>query len=398
MNGLVPDVTCVGDNSFWGENGGVTQLKYSRAHVTIGICRFPTGFFAGNYCVLSPGDYPSDCLVGVNTFAPPHLVRKKLHARRDEPATWFGSPAFRMPTRKAQNDRPNDAVDPALTPDLPTLWEYAQRCVMMEFAEILFQVLLTGFDVMLVYTAIPPYPWMEKDETGAYVPSWADVPQVTLAMVLVVLVYASSSLLLCILLKRLMTGPTMSVLGKLGSDALFESSLWTWSARWIEWFWYNDDRFLAPMNMLLGDTLAANSIIRRPMGCKIGARTLLLNHGWTNMDCVVWGSDCVYSDQKFQLHTYEDRRLKVGTVTIGDRCSLVHCTAMALSVIGDGVTVTANSCVSKGEELSSGAVYSGIPTSGNRDATAASKRFEGRHPAPDLSQDRSCMALTAEHI
>ena len=134
MIGLLPDVTCIGDNSFWGNGGLCTQLTFQDNTCSVGICRFPTGFFAGNNCVLSPGNYPTDCLVGVNTYASPHLLRRKLNSLRDEPTTWFGCPAVQMPMRKGQMGRPSDCEDPALTPDLPTFYEYIRRCLMMEWA------------------------------------------------------------------------------------------------------------------------------------------------------------------------------------------------------------------------------------------------------------------------
>ena len=169
-------------------------------------------------------------------------------------------------------------------------------------------------------------------------------------------------------------------------------------ARLVEWMWYHDDILLAPMKGLLKDTLAANSIIFRPMGCQIGARTLLIDYPWTDMDCITFGNDCVCSYPHNQVHSYEDRTLKIGRVTVGDGCALVRCTLMANSKVGDGATVLANSTVAKGEELPAGGVYSGIPTTGNPAAMRMTKRYAKLHPAPDFSQDRSCMAATADHF
>lgn len=110
---------------------------------------------------------------------------------------------------------------------------------------------------------------------GDYVPSLALVPLCACALMVVPPITAVTSLLVSILTKRILLGGHASVReALLGPQEMLKCYLWSWESRLVEWFWYNDDISLTGMLALTKDTLAQNSMLLRPLGAKIGDRSV----------------------------------------------------------------------------------------------------------------------------
>ena len=143
--GLLPDTTCVGKSSFWGQNSLSNACRFKGKTLTIGVSRFPESCFLGNHAVLSEGNYRTDCLIGVGTYVPPdtHAVSRHMASRRDPPTTVFGNPMFHMPLRDTQTTADLNSTK---SPYLPTFFEYVRRIVMFD----LMRMSLPAFVICLV--------------------------------------------------------------------------------------------------------------------------------------------------------------------------------------------------------------------------------------------------------
>lgn len=137
--------------------------------------------------------------------------------------------------------------------------------------------MITTLGIFVTLCTIPPNPLMpgSYDSHGNYVPSLGLVPLVACALMLVPPITAVMSLLVSIVTKRLLLGGHGSVReALLGPQEMLECHLWSWESRLVEWFWYNDDIVLTGMLGLTKDTLAQNSMLLRPLGAKVGARSV----------------------------------------------------------------------------------------------------------------------------
>lgn len=104
-------------------------------------------------------------------------------------------------------------------------------------------------------------------------------------------------------------------------------------------------------------------ILLRLFGVKTGKRVWLNTTDITEHDMVEIGDDTALNeDCGPQTHLFEDRVMKVGSVKIGNRCSIGARTIVLYdSEIGDDVNVDALSLVMKGENLQSNSDWVGSP-------------------------------------
>ena len=153
--------------------------------------------------------------------------------------------------------------------------------------------------------------------------------------------------------------------------------------------------------MVCSDTLVINTLYRA-LGMRIGARTLMLGFrsfwkiGYDVADLSLFsiGSDCVFSSCTPQVHTYEERLLRIGPCHVGDGVTMIRTTAMAQTTIGSGCCVFANTVIMKGQSLEPNKVYQGVPA--NEIAQSNSKgeiekleRIDVCHCVPPISSNCS---------
>lgn len=343
--GMLPDTTCVGANSFWGFGSYSTAVSFRDDCMHVDVSRFPEQCFLGNKAVLSGGNYPTDCLVGVGTFVSKNSLRRKMNSHRDNPTTVFGLPIFNMPLRDSQNIN-SDVND---SPFIPTFFQYVQRFIMYDVAYKVLQGAVICFVFAALRTTIAIAASMTVSGYilgGAYLMTFGVFTALSVIVPL-------SLVIIIVTLKRVL---------QLGYRTRSGSySFWSYDAQVIHFLWYFPDMFLAPMNAIVGNTLLANSLLWRPMGAKIGSKTLLIDHHATDIDLINIGSECVSSHPQYQLHSYEERLLRIGTVRIADHVTLIGAQLMANAKLGSHTTVFANTVVMKSQELLAGQTYAGVP-------------------------------------
>jgi len=385
LHGMLPDITCVGNNSFWGMGAFITQTRHSGGYLTVLGTRLPTQCFLGNKAVLAPGDYPSHCMLGVGSYFPPHVLRKHLNSCRDEDSTWFGIPPFKMPQRKTQSSRPSDCVVPGQSPFIPSLYQYIQRFVMRDFVEWIC-VSIPPWICIVVFFFIATQITIMSTTDEIFYPSWSVFAVATGCMAVSAVAVPTVLLMLGLLMRRGFLCGGNQVPKK-------EHRMWDYDTRVVEVFWWCTDPFTGWWLQLTQDTLMANSIVWRPLGATVGARTLLIGYESVDICSTHVGKDSCISYPKYQLHSYEERVLKIGNTEIGDRVTLVNCCLMAGTKVGSDVTIIANSSVLKGDELPSNKVYSGVPTNPDEESTDEKANFAGKHQLEDFSHGAEpCMA------
>jgi len=101
----------------------------------------------------------------------------------------------------------------------------------------------------------------------------------------------------------------------------------------------------------------------RFFGVKIGKLAWINTTDITEFDMVNIGDDAALNNSCGpQTHLFEDRVMKVGKISIGDRTSIgSNCIILYNSEVGDDVSIEPLSLVMKGESLPKGTKWGGSP-------------------------------------
>jgi non-ribosomal peptide synthetase-like protein len=101
----------------------------------------------------------------------------------------------------------------------------------------------------------------------------------------------------------------------------------------------------------------------RFLGIKIGKRACLFTTDFTEFDVISLGDDVAMNvDCGPQTHLFEDRIMKIGTISIGNESSIGAQTIILYdTIIGNNVKLEALSLVMKGENLSDNSCFEGCP-------------------------------------
>jgi len=101
----------------------------------------------------------------------------------------------------------------------------------------------------------------------------------------------------------------------------------------------------------------------RLLGVKIGKRVCMNTTDITEYDIVSIGDDSVLNeDSGPQTHLFEDRIMKIGSVTIGKRCTIGSRTIILYdSKVEDDANILPLSLVMKGETISGNKNWTGSP-------------------------------------
>ena len=348
--GLLPDVTCIAPNSFWGQGAYSSMVTIKGGLMTIEASRYPEMFFPGNKAVIQGGDHPTDCLIGVSTCSPIGTNRG-LNARRDRPRILFGDPVFDLPAEP----EPEPSSTIGESPFLPSFSQYTRRMLVFEGSRLVTFAILVWAGLASIVLPIIVYSWSQDRHN-----------MTTMRAALITWCAALGALFVIPVL--------LAIIGVLFKHLIWcahrtdkgNYDIWSSQALKVVVGWYNIRRYIQPLDVLLSGSTLTNVFLWRPLGANIGSRTLLidlsLNCQYAIDTCSMnIGSDCMVSIPRFQLHSFEERLLRTGETHIGDRVTLTGTVVMANTVIGDDVVVAPNSVVMKGQELLPNTTYHGIP-------------------------------------
>lgn len=323
---VVPELVEIGAESFFADGIYLGCADVRRGTARLGLTTLGSNTFLGNHVVVPPGEQlPDDILIGISTRADAKEIARG-QAR-------FGHPSFDLPRREVVS------VDRSLTHD-PSPIRYWNRVFweMLRFALPILPMVLTALWYMILVN--------EESEVS---PLDYDL-----------LVIPSAALLPLAMLCLGVLGMKWALIGRVKPG---QHPLWScWCSRW-DFVYVAWARWATPILRRLDGTFLLPAYLRA-MGLKIGRRAVLGPEfaQVVDPDMIEIGDGATVSAM-FQAHTFEDRVLKVGKVTIGANSTVSHGTVPLYgAAVGAGTHVGPHSVIMKQEHLLPGLRYQGVPT------------------------------------
>jgi non-ribosomal peptide synthetase-like protein len=324
---ITPNLLRIDDESFVADAACIGPARVFNNMLMLAPTQIGCRSFLGNAAFLPGGGALADrCLLGVLSVPP---------ANPAEPGTdWLGSPAMFLPRRQQSECFPETLTF------TPTRRLYAERLA-IEFFRIV----------------LPPTLWFATAALGIHV-------------LLQLIQFGSLTLLAAIsplLYLALALTATLVVVGikylLIGTYRPLVRPLWSHFVRRTELVTGLYENVTAPMllSTLTGTPFAAP--ILRLFGVKIGRRVWIETSYITEFDLVSIGDDSeIGMFASLQTHLFEDRVMKMSHVRIGRGCTVgARSIVLYDSVMEDGASLDALSLLMKGETLSAGSRWRGIP-------------------------------------
>jgi non-ribosomal peptide synthetase-like protein len=322
-----PDLLVLEDDCFVADMASVGSATYCNGHVAFRLTDVGTRAFVGNASFVPSGTYlGEDSLVGVLTVPPAAGV--------DAGTSWLGSPPFYLPKREMYEGFTEEQT-----------FRPSRRQVLARYAiEALRIVLPSSILAVSAFATLYALSFV----AGA-APMWA----VVLATPVIALLAGFAVVLVVAAIKWVVVGRYRPRV----------EPLWSGFVRRTEFVTgiYEATAVPALLAVLAGTPLLAP--VLRLFGVKAGRRTLLDTTYVTEFDLVHIGDDVsVGTAASLQTHLFEDRVMKMSTVSLGDRSSLGSRSVVLYGThVGEDTTLAALSLVMKGESLMPGTTWQGIP-------------------------------------
>jgi len=322
---VVPELITIGEEPFFADGIYLGGADVRQGTVRLAPVRLGRNTFLGNHAVIPAGEtLPDDILIGIGTVADSSLIERGQSR--------FGHPSFDLPRREIVE------ADRRLTHD-PSAIRYVNRLFweLLRFTLPVVPLLLTllWYTIMVDEESLPPLVYQL-----VVVPVAALVPLVALCATVLAL-------------KWLLIGRV-----KPGQHALWSCWCSRWDFVYVAWA-----KYAALLLQGLEGTFILPTYLRA-MGLRIGKRAVLGPQFAQVVDPdMLRIGDGATVTAMFQAHTFEDRVLKVDTVTIGAGATISASTVPLYgAVIGENAHVGAHSVIMKHEHLLPGVRYQGVPT------------------------------------
>ncbi|HEV7508956.1 MAG TPA: amino acid adenylation domain-containing protein [Thermoanaerobaculia bacterium] len=332
---VIPELIEIGEESFFADGIYLGRPWLHRGTITCAKTTLSKNTFLGNHVVIPGGSQlPTDILIGISTVA---------DASRIRPGTsWFGHPLIELPRREVvESDR-------RLTHD-PAWYRYVNR-LFWEYLRGLIPI-IPAFLGILWFKVLPH--WRATETRDVFFA--LTLPGFTMAegACLVAIVLVSKWLLL----GRVREG---------------RHPLWScWCSRWdflyVLWAAY----VRGSLTSLEGTPFMIWWL--RAIGARIGRRVVLGTRfaQVVDPDMLIIDDDATVSCL-LQLHSFEDRVLKIAPARFGARSTVGNGAVLLYGAnIGEGARVEDGSVVMKHETLLPGQYYVGAPTRPARPPEAA---------------------------
>jgi non-ribosomal peptide synthetase-like protein len=322
-----PDLLTLGTESFVADQAVIGAARFHNGHVVLGETTLGERCFIGN-AALVPGDtlLPRGSLIGVLTVAPTGPV--------EAGTTWLGSPAIFLPRRQA-----SAKFDESRTyrPTFPLL-----VCrLAIEFLRVVGPSTLTFAAMFLMAVSV-----LRLNVRL----SW---PLLVLSLPAVYLAIAALATVVVAALK-------WGVMGRYRPRVAPQWSHFVWRSELITGL-YENVAVVWLVGWLGGTPLMGPAL--RLFGTRIGRRVYMDTSFVTEFDLVRVGDDAALGTQAaLQTHLFEDRVMKLSTVTIGAGCTIgPRSVVLYDSTLEAGAELEGLSLVMKGESLPAQTCWRGIP-------------------------------------
>jgi non-ribosomal peptide synthetase-like protein len=322
-----PDLLVLEDDCFVADMASVGSATYCNGHVAFRLTDVGTRAFVGNASFVPSGTYlGEDSLVGVLTVPPAAGVSRGT--------SWLGSPPFYLPRREMYEGFTEEQT-----------FRPGRRQVMTRYAIESLRIVLPSS--ILGVAAFATLYVLSFVAAGAAL--WA----VVLATPVIALLSGFATVLLVAAVK-------WAVVGRYRPRV---EPLWSGFVRRTEFVTGIFEATAVPVLLaaLTGTPLLGP--VLRLFGVKVGRRSLLDTTYVTEFDLVRIGDDVsVGTAASLQTHLFEDRVMKMSTVSLGDETSVGSRSVVLYGThVGTGTSLAALSLVMKGESLMPGTTWQGIP-------------------------------------
>ncbi|MCB5909099.1 Pls/PosA family non-ribosomal peptide synthetase [Streptomyces pinistramenti] len=327
---LDPDLLTLRDGSFVADMAHVGAATFAGGQVAFGTTEVGERAFVGNAAVVPAGTRTGPgSLVGVGTVPP----------RSGVPAgtTWLGSPAIDLPVRQSSGSFPERLTF------RPSRRAVLQRLA-IEFFRITMPASLLSGSVYLYLLGL------------AGVARALDLPGAALVSPFLVMAAGCAVVVYCAAVKQVVIGTYRPRV----------EPLWSLFVRRTEFITGLFEAAVVPagVRLLIGTPFLPP--VLRGFGTRVGRGAWIGTTFLTEFDLVELGDDvAIGPGVSLQTHLFEDRVMKMDTVTVRDGAS-VGTRAIVLydGVVGENVSLGALSLLMKGERLAPGTSWRGIPAEG----------------------------------
>jgi non-ribosomal peptide synthetase-like protein len=323
---VTPELVELADDCFFADGIYLGRPLYHRGHVHCARTSFQRQTFLGNHAVIPAGAHlPEGILLGVCTVAEPERITAG--------SSWFGHPAFELPRREQVIADERETFRPSPIRVLNrALWE-STRLLLPVLPSL--ALVLWALELPRLQPTIAPLLFALGVLPGA------------------VLATAAAGLVTALIVK-------WTLLGRMRPGT---HTLWScWCCRWDFLFEVWSAYARPVLEAVEGTPLIAPYL--RLMGARIGHRVVFGASlaQLVDPDMLTIEDDATVSCN-LQLHSFEDRVLKLGPSRFGARSTVASGSLVLYGAdLGDGVRVGEQSVVMKHEHLLPGHRYEGVPS------------------------------------
>ena len=324
---LDPDLLTLHPESFVADMASVGAATFANGRVAFLPTVVGRRAFVGNASVVPAGTTLGErSLVGVSTVPPGDEVPVGT--------SWLGSPAMHLPRRQDSGDFPEETT---FRPPARVVWQRLG----IEFARATLPASVLGLSFYLFLLTLSGLAYDR------------DLPVPALASPLVAMASGIAVIGYCAAVKRNVVGVYRPRVEPLWSPFVRRSEFVTGL--------YEAAAVPAGLGMLVGTPFLPPLL--RWFGARIGRRTWIGTTYLTEFDLVEVGDDAtIGTEASLQTHLFEDRVMKMSVVTVGTGATLGTRTIVLYdAVVGDEASLGSLSLLMKGEHLTAGTSWRGIP-------------------------------------
>ena len=336
---LDPDLLTLDQESFVADMATVGAATFANGRVAFLPTVVGRRAFVGNASVVPAGtSLGEQSLVGVSTVPPGEQVPVGT--------SWLGSPAMNLPRRQDSGDFPEETT---FRPPRRIVWQRLG----IEFARATLPASVLGLSFYLFLLTLSGLAYDR------------DLPVPALASPLVAMLSGIAVIAYCAAVKRNVVGVYRPRVEPLWSPFVRRSEFVTGL--------YEAAAVPAGLGMLVGTPFLPPLL--RWFGARIGRRTWIGTTYLTEFDLVEVGDDAtIGTEVSLQTHLFEDRVMKMSVVTVGARATIgTRAIVLYDAIVGDEVSLGSLSLLMKGEHLTVGTSWHGIPAQ-NVGAAAAQEQ------------------------
>ncbi|WP_246835446.1 Pls/PosA family non-ribosomal peptide synthetase [Micromonospora sp. MH33] len=327
---LDPDLLTLGAESFVADMASLGAATFANGRVAFLPTRVGSRAFVGNAAFVPAGTVLGDgSLLGVSTLPPDDGV--------PEGTSWLDSPAMHLPVRQSSG-----SFSEELTFRPPRTM--VARRLFVEFFRATLPASVLGASFYLYLLALS---WLANGR---------DLLVPALVSPFVAMASSVGVILFCAATKRNVVGTYRPRVEPLWSDFVRRSEFVTGL--------YEAAAVPVGVGLLVGTPFLPP--VLRWFGVRVGRRTWIGTTYLTEFDLVEIGDDAtVGTEVSLQTHLFEDRVMKMSVVTVGSGATIgTRAIVLYDAVVGDDVSLESLSLLMKGETLTRGTRWRGIPAQG----------------------------------